>query len=148
MEGSKIQIIGTFVLDASVIIKWFSKEEFTDIALKFRSKFVEKEIEIVVPDLLLYEISNVLRYNKNFSRKDVKNAIETLIDMDISILVPSQDIINLAIDFAFRYDITFYDAFYIALAETLGVYFVTADRKLYESVARIPRVRFLTEFLE
>ncbi len=141
-----MQIIGTFVLDASVIIKWFSEEEFTDVALKFRSKFVEKEIEIVVPDLLLYEISNALRYNRTFSEEDVKEAVKTLIDMDISILVPSQDTVNLAIKLAFKHNITFYDAFYIALSEILNVYFITADEKLYENVAEIPRVKSLSEF--
>ncbi|MEA2055113.1 MAG: type II toxin-antitoxin system VapC family toxin [Candidatus Thermoplasmatota archaeon] len=49
-----------YVLDASVVAKWFVVEEGDDIALSLRKQFEEKEIDIVVPDLLLYEIANAL----------------------------------------------------------------------------------------
>jgi len=35
-----------FVLDASVVIKWFSKEKYTDIALKIRKGFSDGEYDI------------------------------------------------------------------------------------------------------
>ena len=49
-----------YVLDASVLIKWFSDEEYTDIALKLRDDFFKGNIELVVPDLLLYEVSETV----------------------------------------------------------------------------------------
>ncbi len=52
------------VLDSSVIIKWFSEEEETKKALELREKYINGEIVIAVPDLLVYEIANALRYDK------------------------------------------------------------------------------------
>jgi predicted nucleic acid-binding protein len=60
-----------YVLDASVVIKWFSEEEYTDIAVKLRDDFFKGYNELVVLDLLLYEVSNALRYNPNFDETDV-----------------------------------------------------------------------------
>lgn len=50
------------VLDSSVIIKWFSEEEDTDIALSLRERNINGELMIAVPDLSLYEVANALRY--------------------------------------------------------------------------------------
>ncbi len=72
-----------YVLDASVLIKWFSDEEYTDIALKLRDEFFHGNIKLVVPDLLLYEVSNALRYNPNFDENDVVEAVDSLHDMGI-----------------------------------------------------------------
>ena len=72
------------VLDASVAIKWFNKEEFSDIALKLREEFYNGKHEIVVPDLILYEVSNALVYNKEFSAGDISMAINSIIDMELT----------------------------------------------------------------
>ncbi|MDD1745106.1 MAG: type II toxin-antitoxin system VapC family toxin [Candidatus Methanoperedens sp.] len=53
-KPAKVNIV--FVLDASVVIKWFSEEEYTDRALKLRDDFFKGDIELVVPDLILYEV--------------------------------------------------------------------------------------------
>ncbi len=68
-----------YVLDASVVIKWFSEEEYTDIAVKLRDHFFKGYNELVVPDLLLYEVSNALRYNPNFDETDVVDAVNSLL---------------------------------------------------------------------
>jgi predicted nucleic acid-binding protein len=46
----------TLVLDASVIVKWFCEEEYTDIALRLRDRFFVGELTIVVPELMFYEV--------------------------------------------------------------------------------------------
>lgn len=58
------------VPDSSVVIKWFSDEDATDKALAIREGYINGKIEIVVPDLLLYEIANALRYNKSLETKE------------------------------------------------------------------------------
>jgi len=78
-KPAKVNIV--FVLDASVVIKWFSEEEYTDRALKLRDDFSKGEIELVVPDLMLYEVSNALRYNSDFDETDVAEAVGTLFDI-------------------------------------------------------------------
>lgn len=124
----------TLVLDASVIIKWFTQEEKREQAINLRENYINGEIEIVVPDLLLYEISNALRFNSNFQEEDIKEAIQSLFDMEISIIVPVPEILQKTINIAYSKEITIYDALYIALAQIIDFDFITADEKLYEKL--------------
>jgi len=100
-----------------VLIKWFSNEEYTDRALKLRDDFLQGYAELVVPDLLLYEVSNALRYNPNYNENDVIESVDSLYDMGINIIIPTGDVIKSAINLAFTHDVTLYDAFYAALAK-------------------------------
>jgi len=76
------------VVDASIAIKWFTQEEHRDKAIEIRDKFIDEEIDIAVPDLILYEIPNALRYNPNFTSNDVQEAIKSILDMDLTITLP------------------------------------------------------------
>ncbi len=119
-------------LDASVIVKWFTREEKREEALRYREMFINDEIEIVVPDLILYEIGNALRYNPSFNDEDVRLAVRSLIDLGINIIIPTTEILDMAINLAFKYDTTLYDSVYLALAEILNDTLVTADKNLYD----------------
>lgn len=125
------------VLDSSVVIKWFSDEDATDKALAIREGYINGKIEIVVPDLLLYEIANALRYNKSLEAKDVKEAVDSIIKLGIDIIVPTKEVIDLAISFAFEYNITVYDAYFLSLASLLKFTCVTTDEKLYNKVKKL-----------
>lgn len=134
------------VIDASVAIKWFTQEEHKDKALLLRDSFIKEELDIIFPDLILYEISNALRYNPNFSQKDVKDSIGSILDMDITITTPSESILNEAIHIAFTKSITIYDAVYIALASELSCHFITADEKLYRKVKDLSFIFLLADY--
>ena len=41
------------VLDSSVVIKWFSEEEYSEIALALREEQINGSRVIAIPDLLL-----------------------------------------------------------------------------------------------
>jgi predicted nucleic acid-binding protein len=43
------------VVDASVILKWFLEEEYSDVAIKIRENFYKEIYRIIEPDFLLYE---------------------------------------------------------------------------------------------
>lgn len=123
------------VLDASVVIKWFIQEEGSDHALQLREEFYAGERELVVPDLLLYEIANALRYNPSFSADEIKESVRTLLDMEMEIITPTYSLLAKAIELAKDLDVTCYDAAYLALAEELGFEFITADERLYKKVS-------------
>ncbi len=131
------------VLDASVVVKWFSEEEYTKEALEIRERVRRGEENAIVPDLLLYELSNALKYNPHFDADDIKDALTSIFDMEIEIITPIPEIIHSAIRIAFEYDITVYDAIYVALAEETGLDFITADRRLYERVSALVFVKFI-----
>ena len=109
--------------------------------------FINGGIKIIVPDLMLYELSNALRYNKRFNGEDVKNAIKSIIDMDIEILTPFSEAINLSVEIAFKYNATYYDAYYIAMAQVLNMDYVMADRRLFDKCKNdLLFVKLLKEF--
>ena len=131
------------VLDNSVIIKWFTREKGRDRVIEYRNQFLKGEIDIALSDLILYEITNVLRYNPNFDKNDVMDAMRSIIGLGVQILVPTTRILNIAIDFSFTHDITIYDAVYVALAKELNYDFVTADRKLFEKIEDLAFVKLI-----
>ena len=139
------KVNGLFVLDASVVIKWFSEEEYTDVALKLRDDFSKGNIELVVPDLIIYEVSNALRYNPDFDETDVADAVGTLFDIGISIIVPNRDVINSALNLAYEHKITVYDAYYVALAKEINFKLITADRKLYLKIKDLKFAKYIDE---
>jgi predicted nucleic acid-binding protein len=59
MERTKI------VVDASVAVKWFVEEEFSDLALKLRDMHVNGLVDLVAPSLMPYEVLNALKYSKS-----------------------------------------------------------------------------------
>ena len=130
------------ILDASVIAKWFLVEEGSDEALQLRDEYVKGTIDIAVPELLLYEVANVLRY-KDFSEEDVKKAMLSLMDMDLFIAGMSHLLMERTVEISMECGITIYDAAYVALAESLSTELVTADSKLYEKTKEKYRVRLL-----
>ena len=134
-----------YVLDSSVVIKWFSNEDYTETALELRDKFVEGDIEIVVPDLQIYEIANALRYNKQIKKSGVENAVKSLIEIGIKIISPKSEVMKTAIDMAYDYDLTIYDSYFIALAKDLNFMFVTADEKLYKKIKNLRFVKLLKD---
>lgn len=143
MERSEEKLIGDFVLDSSVIVKWFCQEEDTDLALKFREGYVNGDVNVAFPDLVIYEIANALRYNQKLTEDDVKNSINSLIDLGMDIIVPTKKVTESAISLAFKYDITLYDAYFVALAKELGFEFVTADDNFYKKVKNLNLVKLL-----
>ncbi len=76
------------VLDAPVIIKWFTQEEDKERAIELREKFIKGDVEIVCPDLILYELTNALRHNQKFNQEDVEKAAESLSEMELTIVLP------------------------------------------------------------
>ncbi len=135
-----------YVVDASVAIKWFSEEQFTDKAIEIRDNFFKGTYELAAPDLVLYEVSNALRFNPNFTEEDVIEAVNSLFDMGISIIVPTPRVVRSSITMAFKYKITIYDAFYSALASEIGFTFVTADSKLYQKIKGLEFVKHISAF--
>ncbi|KXA94717.1 hypothetical protein AKJ36_02345 [candidate division MSBL1 archaeon SCGC-AAA259I07] len=134
------------VLDASVVTKWFKKEKFTDAALKIREEFRKGEHELIVPDLVLYEISNAMRYDESFTPEMIKDSQDSLMDMEMEIVTPTREILKNSVDIAEEREITIYDASYMALAELIEATLITADGKLFEEIKDMSFVQFISEF--
>ena len=135
-----------FVLDASVIVKWFIHESDSDIAKKFIDTHVSGKGLISAPDLLSYEVSNVLLLKAHLLPIKVVDCIEALYDLRITLISPSQENIREVILTADCYRLTVYDAAYVVLAKRLGYSLITADVSLYEKTRSHFNVKLLSVF--
>ena len=132
------------VLDASVVLKWFVSEQGSEDAVILRHEFVEGDRNIVVPDLLLYECANALKYHPDFTVSEVQQSIDSLFSLGIDIVTPTASLLKKATEISFSADVTVYDALYLALADEIKDRFITADEKFYQAVTeRFPNIIFL-----
>jgi len=133
-----------FVLDTSVILKWFSELEESDLdrALQLRQSMVAGTVSFVVPELLFYELANALRYNPNFSIKDVEQAVHSVFAMGLEVRGADEQVMGDAISLAFKHNLTLYDAYFLALSKKEGKPFITADYRF------IGRVRGFREIIK
>ncbi|MDO8460564.1 MAG: type II toxin-antitoxin system VapC family toxin [Nanoarchaeota archaeon] len=125
------------------IIKWFTQEEGRERAIRIREQFLMGEVYIIIPDLILYEIANALRFNPYFTSQDIQNAIESIYNSGVDIVAPLSTTLKRSVETALTKDITIYDSFYVTLAEEIGAKFVTADKKLHTKTKEMGFVRLL-----
>lgn len=133
------------VLDANVVVKLFVKEEYSDFALRLKDSYLAGKIDIAINSLMRYEFINVLKY-KNFSSSEIKLALLAIDDYGFQVEEFSDKIADLTSDLAVGYNITSYDASYVALASFLGCDLYTADAKLINKVSRLSFVKHIKEF--
>jgi predicted nucleic acid-binding protein len=131
-----------YVVDTSVVVKWFSTAGEADLnwALQLRQEIFEGNCQVFIPDLALYELGNALRFNPNFSAADVIAAMHSLIDMNLIIRPVESKILSMAIQSAFQYEVTLYDAYFLALAVETDFRLITADYKFYQKVTEVGSV--------
>jgi len=136
------------VLDTSVVLKWFRRdEEGVEKALALRGAYLDGALGIAVPDLLLYELGNVLRYKPDLDGNKVTAAVESVLAMGLSWHAVAQKRLIRAVEIAFAYDVTVYDAVFVALAEELQADFITADEQLVRRLSGMDRVCMLREIV-
>jgi predicted nucleic acid-binding protein len=149
-RGSQVNAIpfehGHVVLDTSVVIKWFRQGEIlARQALILRDAYLAGEAAISVPSLLVYELTNVLRYKNDLSATQVQEAVRSLFEMELRISPPDEPVMRQAIETSRTCGVTVYDGAFVALAQTTAATFVTADERLARSLAVFPFVHFLGE---
>jgi predicted nucleic acid-binding protein len=124
------------ILDSSVIAKWFFVENDSDNAIKIKEQFTNNKISISVPLLLYYEINNLLKTAVKKYRIDEGDAIKVykaFLQLNF-VTYSSEFLLQTTIETAIKYDISSYDATYVALSEYLQIQFLTADQKLLNKI--------------
>ena len=122
------------VVDASIAIKWFLPESFSDQA----GTLLTGGDVLFAPAFLLVECGNIL-WKKvrlgQMSRGDSHAALETLASGPLDYL-PTTPLIEQAVDLTHAIDHPLYDCLYLAAAEAIDATLVTADRQLFERATR------------
>jgi len=120
----------TYVIDASVALKWFVTEEGSDEAVALREKQISGEVDFAAPDLLLYEVAHVLAAKKRFDVSEAQDAIGCVLDLVADVVAPDRALMDGSIGLARRFGLSVYDACYAALAGQQNALLVTDDRQL------------------
>jgi predicted nucleic acid-binding protein len=125
--------VTTFVIDASIAVKWVIEEEGTAEALSLR-----KRARLMAPELLVAECANIL-WKKvrrdELSPDEAVLAARLLQGADLE-LVSTRSLLERATRVAVDLDHPAYDCLYIALAAANDCRFVTADERLLRKLAQ------------
>src|SRR4051794_27484572 len=126
----------TYVLDASVAMKWVLPEPDTSKAVRVRNEFRAGLLQLIAPDVFVPEVSHGLTKAERrgvipvgVAERRMLNVINCLPD-----LYPSLLLVRRAIQIASQARIAVYDCLYVALAEREGCELLTADVKLIRNL--------------
>lgn len=137
------------VIDASVALKWYlSDEEHVNRALALLEEHATDRITLIAPALLEFEVANSLVIAKRRGRvadDDLLKALEGFTGLGIG-LYPITPILQKILLYCDRYNISAYDATYIALADENKTYVVTADKRLFNATGKLRFVKWIGEF--
>lgn len=135
-----------FVVDASVVAKWFFSEEHSPAS----QRLLSPRHTLLAPDLLWSEVGNIAwkRVRRGeLKREEAAQLVADLIRMPLAV-APTQGLLTLALELAIATDRTVYDCMYLALAIVRKCRLITADERLINALAPTPfakRIRHVTK---
>jgi predicted nucleic acid-binding protein len=120
------------VVDANLVIKWYVEEPDSGAA---RALFWETA-EFAVPDLLFLETASILSKkvrSRELTYEEARRISALIVDGPFDVH-SDRELTGEAMRIALEYQVTPYDASYVALAMKLKTDCATADRKLFEKL--------------
>lgn len=138
-----------FVVDASLVVKWFVPEVHSASA----RKWLDAPHDYIAPDLVFPEVGNALW--KKVRKGELSPADAQSLASDLSVVgveaISMRALVADAHALALRTGITVYDATYLTLAVRLETQVITGDdrfaRKLAEHPLLAPHIRSVEDFV-
>lgn len=144
------------VLDASVAVKWVipsaissKNETLTAESLQLLKRYVDGEINFIVPDVFWAEVGNVLWKGvrqRRWPQAVAESAASDIRDRDF-FTVSSLTLLPEALKIALVHDRRVYDCLYVALAIQFKTEMITADERLANALAARLPVKWLGAFM-
>jgi len=135
-----------YVIDASVVLKWFVSEDYSKEAEALREAYANGLIDLAAPSLLPYEVLNALKYSTAFGEDELKEVAEVLDDLQITYYGLQKELAAKATEIAMRKGVTVYDSSYLALAHRLQTIVYTADERLIRKTSDTRLVEHIAKF--
>jgi len=124
--------VTAYIIDASVILKWFIPEEHGERALRLK----DSDARLHAPAFLTLEVGNVLskkRRRGELAAQDTEDIWRAFRRAPLR-WHSDETLVLAAFDLAQSTKQSLYDSLYLALAMELNLPFLTADRKFYNGL--------------
>ena len=122
-----------YVVDASVVLKWFLPESDSASADSLLESFLNDEADLIAPDVLLVEFASALWkrvvLRNELTADEAMLIYRDLLTMPLS-LITSETLAEAALQLAIKHKHPVYDAIYCSLAMDRHCDFVTADQTM------------------
>lgn len=134
------------VLDASIIFKWIVKnEDYRDRAIKLLERHMEGTEEILVPELLFYEIANVLATRTKTSDSAIRKGIMLLYESSFNVYAVDRNLLLEAAFLAKKHKTSVYDMVYAVIAKHKKSFLITADEGFIKKI-NFPFVKSIKDY--
>jgi predicted nucleic acid-binding protein len=118
-----------YILDPSVVSRWFIRDEVSGAALKVREDYVRGHISLIVPDCILFHLADLLQKHGGLTGMDIAAALKTMYDMHIIMPLRAQSACR-AVEMAVADGLEMSKAVYLAEAELSGARLLTNDKEI------------------
>jgi len=149
-HGRNKEMAGTrpaaLVADASVIVKWFVNEPFTEQSLRLRKAHVGLATRVVVPSLAKYEVLNALKYSGEFGVEEITRISRDLDNYQFIEVPFERRYSEATVNIATKYGITVYDSSYIAVGQERALPVFTADKKVLDKTRGLGFIHHIREY--
>jgi predicted nucleic acid-binding protein len=136
----------TFVVDASVVLKWVLPESQRDEAVAFLDRFESRQIKLIAPTVLSHEVASALARRVRQRLDSVKEAQLAWAEFDLRhpILIDGPELTRAAFALSLEHQLSYWDCLYLALAIAHRCDLITADHRFHRgAVQHYPNVRLL-----
>ncbi|MDY6803154.1 MAG: type II toxin-antitoxin system VapC family toxin [Cyanobacteriota bacterium] len=137
------------IIDANVGIKRFIEDPLTPRVNQLLAHLNFDRTEIYIPDLFYIETANILwKYVRAgmYEFREVQADLATLKTFPLRVVLMA-DLMEEALNIAVAYNISAYDASYVALSQRVNAPLLTLDRRLVNTLINAPYdVRLFNEF--
>ena len=134
--------IPSYVVDTSVVLKWFLERGEADVAeaRALRATYLRGQCLLRAPDFLFVEVANALTTRQGSKAERVREALNALREIGLSLTPLRESTLSLAVELAASLRVTVYDSYFLALADQTGSRLVTADERFLRRALPNPSV--------
>ena len=115
------------VVDNSVVLKWFYKENDSDKALELLELIQNLNITLILPSLAVVELVNSLRFGKKADPVKANEVTNKFFSLEPELLAVDLESSLRLSKIVHLNNITVYDAIYVLVAEEKNIPLFTAD---------------------
>jgi len=131
----------SYVIDASVAVKWYIPEPLSKAADQYLQLYKDQQARLLAPDFLIVEVGSVLwkkSYSNEITGDDARAIMHAFTVHSPLSLIQSSRLMPSALDLAMAQGLTVYDSLYLALAIVASAKLVTADSDIVKLAERSP----------